>query len=117
EIDAFQEADVPEILPAAFADHRQDTEIVAVVENRGKIVGEGEISGVRIARNDGNRVLIDLIAELLHGARVASGRLDRPRVLGIGYEGSENECGENRDPTKMDTLAHADICAQRLPQA
>ncbi len=35
EIDALEEANVADVLAAAFADHRQDAEIVAVIEHRG----------------------------------------------------------------------------------
>ncbi len=39
-IDALEETDVADVLAAALADHRQDTEIVAVVEHRREVVSD-----------------------------------------------------------------------------
>ncbi len=46
EIDPFEEAHIADILPAALPDHRQDAEILAVVENGREVVRDRQISGV-----------------------------------------------------------------------
>ena len=63
QIDPLKEADVADILPAAFADHRQDPEVVTVVENGGQIVGDIQIGAVRIAGHDRNRVGIQTFTD------------------------------------------------------
>jgi len=63
EIDALEETHVLDVLPTALADDRQDAEVVAIVEHRREIVGDRHIGGVEIARDDGDRIGIDALAE------------------------------------------------------
>ncbi len=63
EIDALEEAHIAEVLPAALADHRQDTEFVAVVEHGRQIVGDRQIRGVEIARDDRDRIRVDALTD------------------------------------------------------
>lgn len=62
EIDPFQKTDVAQVLPAAFADDRQDAKLVAVVEHRREIVGDRQVGAVDVARNDRDGIGVDPFA-------------------------------------------------------
>ena len=63
DIDALEETNVADVLAAALADDRQHTQVVAIVENRRQVIGDGEIGAVQIARYDGDGIGVDPCAD------------------------------------------------------
>jgi hypothetical protein len=71
-VDALEEQDVAHIADGALAHDRQDTHIVAIIDNRGDVVGNGQVTAIGIAGDDRNDVLIGPHA--LQVDRPAAGR-------------------------------------------
>ena len=59
DVDALEEADVADVLPAALADDRQHPQIVAIVENGRQVIGDREVGAVQIP--DTRETVLELI--------------------------------------------------------
>ena len=70
-IDAAQIHDVLDVLLGSFSHHRQDAEIVAVVEHFGEVLDNRQVRAARASGHDRHHVLVDARAEIL--ARALSG--------------------------------------------
>ena len=58
-IDAAQEHHVFDVLLWPFADHGQDAQIIAVVENLGEVLDDGKVGSARASGHDRHHVLVD----------------------------------------------------------
>src|SRR3954464_5260922 len=62
EVDTFEKTDVADVLPAAFADNRENANVVAVAAPPRQVIRDRQVSRVDVARNDCDRIGIDPVA-------------------------------------------------------
>ena len=114
-VDAAQIENVLHILPAALADHRQDAQVVAVVEHCGDVVGDAEIGAVRIAGDQRHGIGVKPVHERVALGRGSSIRWGFHRhfgpagchLLGVREVCREDRAGgQNRHCENVETETH-----------